>query len=75
MMTMTTGLTMMTTLSYFVYRAQHLQSKELHVRCLDGHSRLGKACPLPDGDEDDDDVDEQHYDHGNDNHLDGHSRL
>ena len=58
MMTMTTGLTMMTMTSYFVYRAQHLQSKELHVRCLDDHNRLGKACPLPDSDEDDDDVDE-----------------
>ena len=24
-----------------------------HARCLDGHSRLGKACPLPEKEDDD----------------------
>ena len=52
--------TMMT--QYFVYRGQHLRSKERHVRCLDAHSRLGTACPRPEDDNDDNNDDDNEDD-------------
>ena len=57
--------TMMT--QYFVYRGQHLRSKERHVRCLDAHSRLGTACPRPEDDNEDDNDDNNDDNNDDDN--------